>query len=270
MRKSIFSVLLAVLLAAAGFALAEEGTAEEPLPADVPAPACPHAHTETLYYFDYPVYTPVDSDNHAVSGEAVVNVVCQDCGAVLSAAEEENAVEIRPHTFHGGRCALCGFEGAPQQPEAPAQEEAMEPADPEEAPGESFVTLTGRDLEQAGDPLVLRTGDRGAALVMQTQPLREEMERTGGFMTAEIVRQDDRHISTFIRMYDAGGAETVPGGQVVSLRVYHGDSGSPVRVSYTGPDGTTIPGEAGWVEGDGGESYWSVPWFGNGIYELIR
>lgn len=268
--KRFFSVLLALLLAAAaGYALAEEGgEAAEPVPA-----ACAHEHTETLYYFDFPAYTAVDSENHAVSGPAVVNVICQDCGAVLSAWEEANAVEIRPHTFHGGRCALCGFEGAQQPPEAPpapAQEEDRMAFTSEGTPAENFVTLTGRDLEQAGDPLVLRTEDRGAALVVQTQQLREEMERTGGFMTAEIVRQDDRRISTFIRLYDAGGAETVPGGQVVSLRVYHGDSETPVRVSYTGPDGTIIPGEAGWVESDGGESYWSVPWFGNGTYELIK
>ena len=273
--KRIFSVLLAALLAGfAGYALAEDGweTADEPLPGDVPAAACAHEHTETLYYFDYPVYTAVDGESHAVSGEAAVNVVCQDCGAVLSSTVEENAVEIRPHAFRNGRCALCGYESAPQQNSAPApaEEEDMVPSDSPDAPGENFVTLTGRDLEQAGNPLVLRTGDRGAALVVQTQQLREEMERTGGFMIAEIVKQDDRRISTFIRLYDDGGAETVPGGQVVSIRVYHGNGGSPVRVSYTGPDGTTSSGEAGWVEGDGGESYWSVPWLGNGIYELIR
>ena len=80
----------------------------------------------------------------------------------------------------------------------------------------------------------------------------------------------ENNLTAGVRLYDAGGAETVPGSQVVSLRVYNGNGGSPVGVSYTGPDGTTFSGEAGWVEGDGGESYWSVPWLGNGIYELIR
>ena len=270
--KRFISVVTAVLLAvSAGAALAEESwDSEEPYSVEAPAGACAHEHTETSYYFDYPVYSPVDSESHAVSGPATVTVVCLDCGAVLSVTAEDNALEIHPHVFRGGRCALCGWEDASRKEPAAAAEEVISPSDSAPDPEQNFVTLTGRDLEQAGDVLVLRTGDRNAALVVRTQPIREEVERSGGFMTAEIVRQDDRHISTSVRLYDASGAESVPGGQLVSLRVYTGNPGTPVAVSYTGPDGNTFAGEAGWVEGDGGENYWNIPWLGNGLYELIQ
>ena len=275
--KRILAVLAAVLLAVpAGAALAEEAPeAEEPV-AEAPSGACAHEHTETQYYFDFPIYTPVDGESHAVSGDAMVTVVCLDCGAVLSADAVDNAREVRPHVFRNGRCALCGmeepWEAADPAPEPepvyaePAQaEDAFVP--PAEGPDPGFVSLNGRDLEQAGDTLVLRTGDRTAELVVLTQPIREEVARTGGFMTAEIEKQDDRHFSTSVRLYDASGAESVPDGQVVSLRVYVGNNGAPVTVSFTGPDGTVSAGEAGWVEGG---NYWSVPWLGNGLYELIK
>ena len=129
-------------------------------------------------------------------------------------------------------------------------------------------TLTAKDLEEAGETLELRPEDRVTALVMQTEPLREEFERSGGFLTAEIVNPDDRCFSAAVLLYDAGGMETVPGGHMVSLRIYGGNPGIPVTVSFTGRDGATAVGEAVWAEDGRDESYWNIPWLGNGMYEL--
>lgn len=364
--------MMAVLLAfSAGMAAAEdvqEETPEEAFPEDSGESLCMHENTETQYYFDFPVYRAVDDLSHAVNGTALVSVVCLNCGEVISVTEENNAEEIRPHVFRNGQCALCGWEGAPQETEdapeylpdgeyipaepgdlpADGADEPAEPADipaePEDLPGDipaepaevpdnpvvipadktevpaepadipaepgeipadgadipaepaeepaetggipeireggsavpvqenspagySWI-LTAEDLRDAGETLELRPEDRVTALVMQTEPLREEFERAGGFLTAEIVNPDDRRFSTAVFLYDAGGAETVPGGHMISLRIYGGNPGIPVTVSFTGRDGATAVGEAVWTEDDRNESYWNIPWLGNGTYEL--
>ena len=386
--------MMAVLLAfAAGAAAAEdvqEEMPEEPFSEDSGEGLCMHENTETQYYFDFPVYRAVDDLCHAVNGTALVSVVCLDCGEVISVTEENNAEEIRPHVFRNGQCALCGWEGGPQEtedapeylpdgeyipaepadlpadgedvpagpadvpagpadvPEEPAdvpaepadvpEEPADIPAEPADLPADGPAepadlpgnpadipadkadvpadipaepadlpadipaepegmpaetggipeiregggaapvqgnnpagyswTLTAKDLEEAGETLELRPEDRVTALVMQTEPLREEFERSGGFLTAEIVNPDDRCFSAAVLLYDAGGMETVPGGHMVSLRIYGGNPGIPVTVSFTGRDGATAVGEAVWAEDGRDESYWNIPWLGNGMYEL--
>ena len=305
MKKIILILLAALLLFAAGAAAAEEpwadpaeapaagepwaDQAEEPVPdpaevpAEVPAPepvqpeaepapepapeapGCAHAHTKTEYYFDAPVYYPVDDANHAVDGMAVVTVICEDCGAVLSSESESGVQEISPHVFRDGCCALCGW-AAPAAAEAavPAVREAVVSLPAMDGESQYACTLTGRDLEEA-DTLVLRPDGRDTALVVETERFREEIGRSGGTLTAEIVKPGGQNVSASLRLYDAYGAEVVPEGQGVSLRIYAENRDTPYTVSFTGSYGSAVE-EARWVNTNGG-GYWTVTWRGNGMYE---
>ena len=305
MKKIILILLAVLLLFTAGAAAAEEPAAdpaeapaadpaevpeEEPVPepAEVPAeepaeepaeqpeaepapePApetegCVHAHTKTEYYFDAPVYRPVDDANHAVDGMAVITVVCEDCGAVLSSETESGAEEISPHVMRDNRCALCGWEApAAAETAVPAAREAVLSLPAINGTGQYACTLTGRDLE-AAETLVLRPDGRDTALVVETENFREEISRSGGTLTAEIVKPGGQNISASLRLYDGNGAEVVPGGQGVSLRIYTENRDTPYTVSFTGPSGSMVE-EARWVNSNGG-GYWTVTWRGNGMYE---
>ena len=301
MKKIILILLAALLLFAAGAAAEEPGAdpaeapvmepAEEPfpepaeVPAEVPvpepvqpeaepaqepapeAPGCAHAHTKTEYYFDAPVYYPVDGANHAVDGTAVVTVICEDCGAVLSSESESGAQEISPHVFRDGCCVLCGW-AAPAPAAAaeavPAAREAVVSLAAVDGESQYACTLTGRDLEEA-DTLVLRPDGRDTALVVETGRFRQEIGQTGGTLTAEIVKPGGQNVSASLRLYDAYGAEAVPDGQGVSLRIYAENRDTPYTVSFTGPYGSAVE-EARWVNTNGG-GYWTVTWRGNGLYE---
>ena len=280
--KKIFLILLAVLLLfAAGAAAAEEPAADPaeapaaepavepvPEPAEEPAPAaegCVHAHTKTEYYFDAPVYRPVDDVNHAVDGQAVVTVICEDCGAVLSSEAENGAAEISPHVFRDGRCVLCGWEApAAAETAVPAVREAVVSLPAVDGADQYACTLTSRDLGEA-ETLVLRPDGRDAALAVETGMFREEISLSGGMLTAEIVKPGGQNVSASLRLYNADGAEVVPAGQGVSLRIYAENRDTPYTVSYTGASGSMVE-EARWVNSNGG-GYWTVTWRGNGMYE---
>ena len=244
-------------------------------PAEQPAaeaPACSHESTTVVYYFDFPDYRPLDAETHMVFGRAAAEVRCTICGAVLSEYTEDNAEEICAHVFQKGRCALCGKEQeiAPSQPEetaAPAIRESVVYIPPaEDNPSQYFCALTSSDLEDAGDTLVLRPDGCDTALVVQTERLRAEIEKSGGGFIAEIERPGQRNVSATLRMYTADGTESEPEWQEISLRIYEVNNGNPLVVSYTSLKGTTSSEEAGWV-GHGTDGYWNVTWLGNGIYE---
>lgn len=272
--KRILIALLAVLLLLGCAAFAEEAGEEQPEPTPLPAVAtptdlCAHEHTKIVRYFDAPVYRPLDAENHTVSGRATVQTVCIDCGAILSSSVDNNAEETKPHVFRKGKCSLCGREGGPQQKAvAPATEFVVILEEDEDTPNQYFCTLTGSDLESAADTLVLRPEGCDTALALQTNPLREEIDRTGGTLTAEIEQPAPGDVSASIRLYNGEGEEAVPETREISLRIYSENAGSPLTVSYTDPEGETSREEASWVTpaNRDAESYWNVTWLGDGMY----
>ena len=249
-------------------------TAEEPAekPAEEPewvpeAGICAHANTKTEYYFDAPVYRPVNSASHAVDGKAVVTVICLDCGAVLSSEAEDNAQEISPHVFRGNRCVLCGWEApVAKETAAPAVREAVISLSAMDDGGQYACTLTGQDLEEA-DTLVLRPDGRDTALVVETEMFREEISRTGGRVTAEIGNADGQNIYAAFRMYGADGEEIDPDMCGIYLRIYAEKRDTPYNVSFTGQKGDVVWEEARWVAEEEDKGYWTIPWRGNGMYE---
>ena len=295
MKRMMLLLMAGLLAVCAAAAMAEEADADwtgEPIADATSAQeACAHEHTEPVYYFDAPEYLPLDGESHMVTGAAIVEVYCQDCGALVDVRQESNAQETRSHVFRNGVCALCGYDAAMFTEEEKAQEAA--PADdaedtadvwayeetaewtpvpvPEsvlslpagEDPDQYTCTLTGMDLEEAGDTLVLLPDGRNTAVVVKTEDLRREIDGTGTFI-AQIGKPGDRFISTSIRMYDAYGAETAPDGQDISLRIYAENNGLPLTVAFTDAYGNTRLTEARWAE----EGYWVVNWCGDGLYSI--
>ena len=295
MKRMMLLLMAGLLAVCAAAAMAEEADADwtgEPIADATSAQeACAHEHTEPVYYFDAPEYLPLDGESHMVTGAAIVEVYCQDCGALVDVRQESNAQETRSHVFRNGVCALCGYDAAMFTEEEKAQEAA--PADdaedtadvwayeetaewtpvpvPEsvlslpagEDPDQYTCTLTGMDLEEAGETLVLLPDGRNTAVVVKTDDLRREIDGTGTFI-AQIGKPGDRFISTSIRVYDAFGAETAPDGQDISLRIYAENNGLPLTVAFTDAYGNTRLTEARWAE----EGYWVVNWCGDGLYSI--
>ena len=325
--KRILTVLLAALLALAACASLAEGEGEPEVPDTGAEPAsCAHEHLARVCYFDMPYYTPLDGECHSVSGRATVEEVCEDCHEVVAVYTENQAEEVRPHTFRNGVCVLCGYadltpqagdasgteagvqaEDAPWQEIAPQGEEALpeeeilpeeetwqeelpqaEDAMGEEAPqaeepareaapqerivmipagrenpDQYFYTVTGRDLEETGETLVLWPEGCDAALVLEADRLREEIEVGGGSFTAEFEKPGSQNVRTSLRLYDADGTESRPESRGISLRIYGENTGSPLWVSWTAPDGQSSSEEASWVLPGG---YWSVQYLGDGFY----
>lgn len=295
MKRMMLLLMAGLLAVCAAAAMAEEADADwtgEPIADATSAQeACAHEHTEPVYYFDAPEYLPLDGESHMVTGAAIVEVYCQDCGALVDVRQESNAQETRSHVFRNGVCALCGYDAAMFTEEEKAQEAA--PADdaedtadvwayeetaewtpapvPEsvlslpagEDPDQYTCTLTGMDLEEAGETLVLLPDGRNTAVVVKTDDLRREIDGTGTFI-AQIGKPGDRFISTSIRVYDAYGAETSPDGQEISLRIYAENNGLPLTVAFTDAYGNTRLTEARWAE----EGYWVVNWCGDGLYSI--
>ena len=295
MKRMMLLLMAGLLAVCAAAAMAEEADADwtgEPIADAASAEeACAHEHTEPVYYFDAPEYLPLDGESHMVTGAAIVEVYCRDCGALVDVRQESNAQETRSHVFRNGVCALCGYDAAMFAEEEKAQEAV--PADaaddaaddwaneetaewtpapvPEsvlslpagEDPDQYTCTLTGMDLEEAGDTLVLLPDGRNTAVVVNTEDLRREIDGTGTFI-AQIGKPGERFISTSIRVYDAFGAETAPDGQDISLRIYAENNGLPLTVAFTDAYGNTRLTEARWAE----EGYWVVNWCGDGLYSI--
>lgn len=263
--KRIFSALLAALiLFSCSLSIAEEE--KETLVLATATDLCPHEHTHTDYYFDAPIYRPLNGTVHTVSGRATVQEICDDCGAVLSSEVERDAKTTYPHAFRRNQCVLCGYERTETpEDELPAERILLLPAD-EETPNQFFCTLTGQDLDFPADTLVLRPEGCDAAIALRTGRLLEEMERTGGTFTAEIESPGERNLTASVRLYTAEGEESVPDAAELSVRIYSATEEGTLLVTYTNPEGVTSRKEASRVTPEAAEAYWYVSWLGDGNY----
>ena len=145
----------------------EAGQATPATPTDL---GCLHEHVvTTVYFFDSPAYESVSAVSHRVTGPAVVETVCRDCGEVLSDETVNNADEIRPHSFKKGVCALCGYQQAARS--SSVSQDA--PGFAEEVEGEQ-ASLSVEMAEQ-------EDGSLFAAMVMNTAPGKaQELESPKG------------------------------------------------------------------------------------------
>ena len=291
-RKGIAALAALLLLAVLfGIAGAEDLPGTENLPGteDLPAveefpgmdPAtptdlsCPHEHTVTkLYFYDAPVYTPLDDESHRVSGAAEIRTLCEDCGEILSIEVQTDAEEVRPHTIKKGVCVLCGYKEpvrevkAPEKPKDLPGEQTLF-AKPETEKGDLMtLTLTPEELSalaEAGISTALVKDEPGAAgiAVSVTDMLRQTKEAEAK-LYMELAERPDESFFASVSLIGRDGEKTEPQG--VAIRFYQ-KSPADVRISLAPADQDTL------VETDGSwdeHGYWSVPYVEEGTYFLLR
>ena len=112
MKKSLrcMAVLLAVLLALPGFALAEGEMLESPTLPDEPVVSCEHEFSRTfLEMTDRVEYAPKDADWHTRTDYALYCNVCLLCGLTTEAWEDAYSSTDSSHDFENGVCPTCGY-----------------------------------------------------------------------------------------------------------------------------------------------------------------
>lgn len=286
--KKWFSVLAAALLLLCG---AFPAAAEEGLSPSTPTDLCAHEHIRTVYYFDNPVYSSLNSAEHRVTGRASAEEVCEDCGEVLSAFVVEEAEEVHPHIFRWGYCALCGRADpnptrAPATPTPEPPKETVRLLPPEEGDPLCFrCVVTPRDLEDAGEALVLRPEEGAVALSLKPEKLLPEVNRAGGCLAAEF-REGENQAAVFLRLLDAEEHPADPEdpaawSEAIVLRICQPEQESPLQVTFQAgseedsesasePASEAEAEEANWIapEAEGEEGFWQFPWLGNGVYSF--
>ena len=275
LRKSFAPAIAALLLLflLCGFAAAEEA---EQIPATPTDLECAHIHTKTItYFFDAPLYTPVSSASHRVSGPATVDTVCVDCGKVL-ATERADAEEIRPHRMKKGVCALCGYrEKSPawsveeMDKDLPGERTfyAREDGDAE---GLLSMTLSGVDLvalQNANISTVLVRGERGiAAIALEVPEMRAQAEINNAELYMELEEQEDGSFFAGVSLLSGPEERKPAGDDGISLRFYRQQK-EEVRVSVAPANEDRLV-EAPGTWNDNG--FWSVPYVEEGTYFLLQ
>ena len=275
-RSFVFAMLMLLLTAVLCAA-----TAEEKISTAVSTPtdlSCLHEHLRTTtYFFDGPAYTSVSSASHRVSGPATIEVVCLDCGEVISSETVGMAEEIRPHSMKKGVCVLCGFRSKARaaelqrQPEDLPGERTIYAQADEQSDGLLTLTLSGADLtalERANVTTALIRGETGiAAIALKVPEIRAQTEKTGANLYIELEERDDG--SFFVGLFLVGepGEKSEPEDQGISLRFYQ-ETRADVRISLVPADDEELVETEGVVWDEHG--YWSVPYLEEGTYFLLK
>ena len=109
-RLRVTALLLALLLALPGFALAEGELLESPSLPDEPVVSCEHEFSHTFVEMtDRVEYTPEDADRHKRTDYALYCDVCILCGLTTEAKEEPYSDYYSSHDFENGACPTCGY-----------------------------------------------------------------------------------------------------------------------------------------------------------------
>ncbi len=251
----------------------EAAGAEEPAPAAPATPTdlgCPHEHTvKTVYFFDSPAYESISAVSHRVTGPAVVETVCQDCGEILSDETVNEAEEIRPHSFKKGVCALCGYQQAAQSSsvlqDTPGERTMMAQPD---GSGLLFLTLTEQDLsalEKARVSTLLIRGETGKAVIAMDVPyFCKEIEGEQASLSVEMVEEEDGSLIAGLTMNIAPGrTQELESPKGVTLRFYQLPD-PPLRIIFSGKGQDVFEPEVTWDSA----GFWSVPYQEEGAYLL--
>ena len=270
MTRKLFAFAIAMFLLAACFSCAAGAEEYPATPTDL---GCVHEHTQiTIYFYDSPAYTAVNGESHRVSGPAVVETDCLDCGEVLSIEETANAEELRPHTFKKDTCVLCGFRMKKKQPDkerTDAQGERTMYARKEES-GDGLLTLTLSpadltELESEQVQVVIVRGENGdTAIALPVQEVLTQTEQTGSDLYLQMAEREDG--SFFAGLFLVSGSDrTEPEEKGITLRFYQKTKVN-VRVSMAPADTDQLVETQGeWND----KGYWAVPYVAEGTYFLL-
>lgn len=270
MTRKLIAFAMAMLLLAACFSGAAGAEESPATPTDL---GCAHEHTQiTIYFYDSPAYTAVNGESHRVSGPAVVETECLDCGEVLSVEETANAEEIRPHTFKKDTCVLCGYRMKKKQPDreqGDAQgERTIYARKDENGDGMLTLTLSPADLTELENEqvqvVIVRAENGDTAIALPVQKALTETEKTGRDLYLQMAERDDG--SFFAGLYLVSGSDwTEPEEDGITLRFYQKTKAN-VRVSMAPADSDQLVETQGeWNE----KGYWAVPYVAEGTYFLL-
>ena len=241
-------LLLVLLLLLITAAAAAEGTAANPGLATPTDLTCAHENTKEYVYYENPEYIRVNTQYHKVVGyDAVVRVVCLDCGETISEETRDRVEEIRNHVFRNGACAMC-FCPQPVVVMSFTREEIE------------------KRIETQENTLILRPDGSYVAVAVPAAPLLEILEKNPDkIFRAELQPHTDGSFSAVL--YLTEGGETSPFRPEGAEVRFYTRNDTP-RVSYTPENGTARESETEFVDNTTpSQRYWTVPFIGNGIYK---
>ncbi len=260
-------MLFAVLVSTSG--------AETPDPATPTDLICAHAHDKTtIYFFDSPVYVSVSSDSHKVSGPAIVEKVCTDCGEILSSETVDKAEEIRPHSMKKGKCVLCGYRESTRTEEPRQQtgsgEQTIIAQEDGNIKGLLTVTLSETELASLSDSgvstVLVCEKNGSAAIILNIRDALTQMDADGLDLYMELAEQETGSFFAGMYLVSGSGNRVRPADGEITLRFYQKQkAGSRVSVAPADSD-TLVETEGVWDE----RGFWSVPYTAEGTYFILQ
>ena len=237
--------------------------------------SCLHVNTkETIFFFDSPAYTSVSATSHKVYGPATVQVVCLDCGEILSEKTEDYVEEFRPHSMKKGQCALCGYReknkmSQEQQKDDPGERTLFAQEDGE-IEGLLFLTLSREDLAALNNSNVtialIRGNSGNVAIALEVKKMLTQVRETESDLYLELAEREDGSFFAAVNLISGSGEEIDPDGEGINLRFYR-EAYSDVRVSLAPvSNGTIVETKGVWDE----HGYWSVQYQEEGTYFILQ
>ena len=270
--KRLFAFAVLVLLIAA---LSGAAAAEEPDPATPTDLECLHENTKTtIFYFDSPAYTSVSAASHRVYGPATVQVICLDCGEILSSKEVDYIEEIRPHSVRKGVCVLCGYkENIQSETDRPADapgERTLFAQEDDRTQGLLTLTLSWEDLtalKNSNVTVALIRGNTGsAAIALDVNDLLDQVRAAGANLYLELAERADSSVYAGVSLVAAGGERSEPDAEGIRLRFYR-EAQPDIHISLVPlDDDTLVETESVWDE----RGYWSVQYREKGTYFVLQ
>ena len=272
MKKTLAFALLMLLLSALCYAAEAEEQQDVATPTDL---ACAHVNTkETVFFFDSPAYTSVSTTSHKVYGPATVQVVCLDCGEVLSTETVDYKEELRPHSMKRGQCALCGYCDKTwtrqEQPKDAAGERTLYAQEDKNTKGLLSLTLSREDLvalNNSNVTVALVRGNSGTvAIALDVKNVLTQSRQAEADLYLELAERDDGSFFAGVILVSETGEEINPDGEGINLRFYR-EAYSDVRVSLAPvSNGTLVETKGVWNE----HGYWSVQYQEEGTYFILQ
>ena len=271
MKKTLAFALVMVLLSAL-YCAAEAEQMGVATPTDL---TCPHENTkETVFFFDSPAYTSVNTTSHKVYGPATVQVVCLDCGEVLSTETVDYKEELRPHSMKRGQCALCGYCDKTwtrqDQPKDATGERTVYAQEDAKTKGLLSLTLSREDLAALNNSnvtIVLVRGNGGSvAIALDVKNVLTQSREAEADLYLELAERDDGSFYAGVTLVSEAGEEIDPDGEGINLRFYR-EAYTDVRVSLAPvANGTIVETKGEWDE----HGYWSVQYQEEGTYFILQ
>ena len=271
MKKSLAFALL-MLMFCALYCIAE---AEEMNVATQTDLSCLHENTkEIIFFFDSPAYTSVSATSHKVYGPATVQVVCLDCGEILSEETVDYAEELRPHSMKKGQCALCGYREKNQMSQEERKDDPGERTlfaqEDSEIEGLLFLTLSREDLAALNNSNVttalIRGNSGNVAIALEVKKVLTQTWEAEADLYLELAEREDGSFFAAVNLVSRSGEEIDPDGEGINLRFYR-EAYADVRVSLAPvSNGTIVETKGVWDE----HGYWSVQYQEEGTYFILQ